>query len=140
MPLLDFASVYRAFLIGPGFANAHGNPQIFAVPWKSTLSKSTLIGLVPGFANMHVHKSFLIGPVLPCCHTLNPKCPAHTPKCPKVPNPATQHHESTAQKLSFTYATVAQSTAFQLSFNKPASVSLATLAAAALPISLTFFN
>ena len=34
----------------PGFANAHGNPQIFAVPWmpwKSTLSQSTLIGLVP---------------------------------------------------------------------------------------------
>ena len=45
----------------PGFANAHGNPQIFAVPWmpwKSTLSQSTLIGLVPGFANMHIHKSF----------------------------------------------------------------------------------
>ena len=43
------------------FANAHGNPQIFAVPWmpwKSTLSPSTLIGLVPGFANMHIHKSF----------------------------------------------------------------------------------
>ena len=45
----------------PGFASAHGNPQIFAVPWmpwKSTLSQSTLIGLVPGFANMHIHKSF----------------------------------------------------------------------------------
>ena len=40
----------------PGFANAHGNPQIFAVPWmpwKSTLSQSTLIG--PGFANAHAY-------------------------------------------------------------------------------------
>ena len=40
----------------PGFASAHGNPQIFAVPWmpwKSTLSQSTLIG--PGFANAHAY-------------------------------------------------------------------------------------
>ena len=40
----------------PGFANAHGNPQIFAVPWmpwKSTLSQSTLIG--PGFASAHAY-------------------------------------------------------------------------------------
>ena len=48
----------------PGFANAHGNPQIFAVPWmpwKSTLSKSTLIG--PGFANAHAYP-----PSLSQCH------------------------------------------------------------------------
>ena len=49
---------------GPGFANAHGHPQIFAVPWmpwKSTLSKSTLIG--PGFANAHAYP-----PSLSQCH------------------------------------------------------------------------
>ena len=54
-------------LVGPGFANAWSvlgarlcqcpwNPQIFAVPWmpwKSTLSQSTLIG--PGFANAHAY-------------------------------------------------------------------------------------
>ena len=39
----DFQLVtVQSTLIGPGFANAHGHPQIFAVPWmpwKSTLSK-----------------------------------------------------------------------------------------------------
>ena len=49
----------------PGFANAHGNPQIFAVPWmpwKSTLSQSTLIG--PGFANAHAYPQIFAVP----CH------------------------------------------------------------------------
>ena len=48
----------------PGFANAHGNPQIFAVPWmpwKSTLSKSTLIE--PGLSNAHAYP-----PSLSPCH------------------------------------------------------------------------
>ena len=51
-------------LIGPGFANAHGHPQIFAVPWmpwKSILSRPTLIE--PGFANAHAYP-----PSLCQCH------------------------------------------------------------------------
>ena len=42
------------------WVDMHGRWQTLAVPWmpwKSTLSQSTLIGLVPGFANMHIHKS-----------------------------------------------------------------------------------
>ena len=48
----------------PGFASAHGNPQILAVPWmpwKSTLSQSTRIG--PGFASAHAYP-----PSLCQCH------------------------------------------------------------------------
>ena len=39
---------------------------------ESTLSQSTLIGLVPGFANMHIHKSFLIGPGFANAHAYPP--------------------------------------------------------------------
>ena len=50
------STLSQSTLIGPGFANAHGHPQIFAVPWmpwKSTLSKSTRIE--PGSANAHAY-------------------------------------------------------------------------------------
>ena len=55
-PQIFSAPLSQSTLIGPGFASAHGHPQIFAVPWmpwKSTLSKSTLIE--PGFANAHAY-------------------------------------------------------------------------------------
>ena len=60
----------------PGFANAHGNPQIFAVPWmpwKSTLSQSTRIG--PGFASAHG-----LHPVPSGCHGLPTHGNPHYPQ------------------------------------------------------------
>ena len=56
----------------PGFASAHGNPHIFAVPWmpwKPTLSQSTLIG--PGFANAHGHPQIFAVPWMPWKSTLS---------------------------------------------------------------------
>ena len=56
----------------PGFASAHGNPHIFAVPWmpwKPTLSQSTLIG--PGLASAHGHPQIFVLPWMPWKSTLS---------------------------------------------------------------------